>query len=169
MSTQSFVWDKLVRSTHWLVAAIIVCNSFIVEPGETLHQFLGYCAVSFVTLRIVWSLTWAEKPARFSDLIPTIKGLRTHWQEIITRQETAAHGHNAFGLLAIWAMWLCIFGLAFTGYTAENTDWGIMNDLDDWHEGLVIVLQTIIVLHVIAVYLTGKWFKRNLIKTMVHK
>lgn len=169
MKKDTFVWDKVVRSTHWLVAAIVVANSFVLKPGSESHQLLGFVAVGLVTLRILWSLSFAKAPARFCDLIPTPSGLLHHLQELIQRQETAPPGHNAFGLLAIWLMWACIFALAFTGYSAENTDWGIMNDLDDWHQYCVWLLQSVVILHVVAVFATGLWFKRNLVKPMVRK
>lgn len=169
MKKEIFVWDKIVRVTHWLVAAIVLVNSFILKPGSEWHQLLGFTAVGLVMLRILWSLSFAKAPARFRDLIPTPHGLIHHFQEIIQREETSLSGHNAFGLLAIWLMWVCIFALAFTGYTAEYTEWGIMNDLNDWHQYCVWLLQSIVILHIFAVFVTSWWFKRNLVKPMIHK
>lgn len=169
MREQSFVWDKWVRLSHWLVAAIVLLNLFITEEGEQTHQYLGYVAVTLVFIRIIWSLSWAKAPARFSDLIPTISGLKSHIKEIRQRQESSSHiGHNDFGLLAIWFMWFCIVGLGISGYLSD-TDWGIDNDIDDIHELIANLLQAVVILHVFAVFLTSWWFKRSLLKAMIHK
>lgn len=169
MREQAFVWDKLVRLSHWLVAAIVLLNLFITEEGETPHRYLGYAAVTLIAIRIIWSLSWAKVPARFVDLIPTASGLKIHIQEIRQRQENPNHtGHNDFGLLAIWFMWLCIMGLGISGYLSD-TDWGIDHDIDDIHEWIANFLQAVVILHVLAVFLTSWWFKRSLVKAMIHK
>ena len=35
------VWDPLVRLVHWLLAAAIVTNGFILDPESRLHEFIG--------------------------------------------------------------------------------------------------------------------------------
>ena len=37
------VWDPLVRLFHWSLAACIL-GAFLVEEGDTAHQWLGYTA-----------------------------------------------------------------------------------------------------------------------------
>lgn len=163
--SHQFIWDKVVRLTHWSVAIIVIANFFITEEGESLHQYLGYTAVGLVTVRLLWAATLASYPARLRDLTPTLAGFTRHWQEIKSRQATQSTGHNAFGLLAVWLMWGCIIGLGVTGYVSE-TDWGIMNDVSEWHELIATILQATVFLHIIAVFLTGWWLKYNLVKTM---
>lgn len=162
----NFVWDKWVRLTHWSVALIVLVNLFVNKGGETPHRYLGYTALGLIVGRLLWSLTWAKKPARFRDLIPTIQGFREHFKEIKQREEGNHRGHNAFGLLAVWAMWGCILALGVTGYL-DDTDWGIDNDINDWHAAFATLLQVIIVLHVSAVLATSWWFRRNLVKSMI--
>lgn len=164
-ATTEFVWDKVVRITHWAVAFIVISNLFFNKGGATAHRYLGYTALGLIACRLLWSLTLAKSPARFRDLIPTISGFREHAKEIKQRQEGHHRGHNAFGLLAVWAMWGCIVALAVTGLL-DDTDWGIDNDISDWHEGIANMLQIIVVLHVSAVLATSWWFKRNLVKAM---
>lgn len=163
--TVSFVWDKVVRLTHWSVVLIVVANWFFNEGGETAHRYLGYTAMVLIVLRLLWSLTGAKAPARFRDLIPTPKGFYRHFQEIKKRQEGSHRGHNAFGLLAVWLMWGCIIALGVTGIL-DDTNWGIDAGVSDWHEALADFLQIIVVLHIIAVILTSWWFRRNLVKSM---
>lgn len=164
--SSSFVWDKLVRITHWSVAIIIFANLLVTEGGETTHRYLGYVAVGLIFCRLIWALTKAKSPARFCDLIPRFHGFSEHFLELKQRRLTHL-GHNAFGLLAVWAMWLCIIALSVTGWL-DDTDWGIMNDIDDWHEGIASFLQAIVFLHISAVLVTGWWTGKNLIRRMIH-
>lgn len=165
-SDKPFVWDKVVRLSHWSVAIAVLLNLFITEEGETAHEWLGYLAVAMVLLRLIWSVSKAQSPARFRDLLPTPRGLQEHWTALKKREPEQWQGHNAFGLLAIWAMWFCIIGLGATGYLS-GTDWGIMNDVSDAHEVLAGLLQFVVVLHLVAIFATSWWLKKHLLKTML--
>lgn len=170
MNHRAFVWDILVRITHWGVAAAVLANLFVTPPGENVHQVLGYVAAALVAVRLLWSLTMAKKPARFRDLLPTPGNALHHLRDLQRGKDTAEPGHNAFGLLAVWAMWLCIAGLAFTGYHAANyTELDERYGLDSWHEYLANGLMIIVILHIAAVVLTSWRLKRNLLRPMIHK
>lgn len=174
MSSEKFTWDKMVRSSHWIVALCVMANLWVVRPASLPHQALGYVAVAMVLIRLIWAVLAAEKPARLRDLIPTPRGLLAHLHELKHRQNHA-HGHNHFGLLAIWLMWACIFGLAFTGYHAANEtlfldqmyDRGY--ELDEIHGVLANILQAIVILHVLAVVFTSWWLKHDLVRPMIIK
>lgn len=163
-----FVWDRVVRASHWLVALCVLLNLTITEEGESLHQFLGYGAAALVLIRLLWALSFAKKPARFCDLIPSPKAFYEHFQALATRQKESQLGHNPFGLLAIWSMWLCIFALAVSGYLSE-TDWGIMNDVSEVHEVFAGLLQVVVILHISAVFIMGWWFKHSFIQAMLRR
>ncbi|MDO4435152.1 MAG: cytochrome b/b6 domain-containing protein [Cardiobacteriaceae bacterium] len=171
---EKFTWDRLVRSSHWVVAFCVLANLFWLRPASTPHQALGYLAVALVLVRLTWSVLGASEPARFRDLIPTPKGLLRHIQELKHR-EHRQNGHNHFGLLAIWLMWFCIAGLAFTGYHAANEtelldklyDKGY--ELDEIHGQIAWVLQAIVGLHVVAVILSSWWLKHDLVRPMIIK
>lgn len=170
MNTGRFVWDRVVRLTHWIVAAAVLANLFFTPPGSVAHQAAGYIAVGLVVLRLAWSLTFAQKPARFRDLLPTPANAAHHWQDLRRGEETAEPGHNAFGLLAVWAMWGCIASLAFSGWhAAAETDWYYDYNLDDWHGIAANLLLGLVGLHIAAVFLTGWRVKRSLLRPMIHK
>ena len=42
------VWDPFVRVFHWSLVSCVVLNFFVVDDGETLHQFIGYLAAGLV-------------------------------------------------------------------------------------------------------------------------
>lgn len=170
MNTRAFVWDVLVRITHWGVAAAVIANLFFTEEGENLHQVLGYVAVGLVGLRLLWAMTLAKKPARLRDLMPTPANAIHHLQELKTGKETAEPGHNAFGLLAVWTIWFCIAALAFTGYHAANyTELDERFSLDKWHEFFANAMLALFILHISAIILTSWRLKRNLVRPMIHK
>ncbi|MDO5091652.1 MAG: cytochrome b/b6 domain-containing protein [Cardiobacteriaceae bacterium] len=169
---RQFVWDILVRLTHWGVAAAVIANLFITGRGDddATHRVMGMIAAGLILLRLLWALTFAKKPARLRDLIPTPGNACHHLQDLKRGEDTAEPGHNAFGLLAVWAMWLCILGLAFTGYHAnEYTALAKTYALDDWHEYLAKALMALVILHISAVILTSWRVKRNLVRPMIHK
>lgn len=170
--TQKFVWDILVRLTHWGVAIAVIANLFFTGRGDedTAHRIFGMIAAGLVVIRLLWALTFAQKPARLRDLIPTPGNALHHLKDLQRGEDTAEPGHNAFGLLAVWAMWLCILGLAFTGYHAnEYTELAQAYPLDDWHDYLAKALLALFILHVGAVLLTSWRVKRNLVRPMIHK
>ena len=51
------VWDPLVRLFHWSLAACIL-GAFLVEEGDTAHQWLGYTALllAFIGVHVAAAL-----------------------------------------------------------------------------------------------------------------
>ena len=54
------VWDPFVRVFHWSLVSCVVLNFFVVDDGETLHQFIGYLAAGLVAARFVWGFVGSE-------------------------------------------------------------------------------------------------------------
>lgn len=187
-SLTHFTWDGVVRTTHWLVALGCLCNLFVLRPGSVAHQAIGYSIAVLVLLRLLWALTVARAPARLRDLIPTPQGFRTHLADLRLREHREL-GHNAFGLLFIWAAWLLLFALAGTGYLAalSSETGGIVpalstgiedfaydfqwfgQNIEDWHGIFATVLQVLVCVHVVAVFATGKWLRHNYLRAMIHR
>ncbi|SUO96036.1 cytochrome b/b6 domain-containing protein [Suttonella ornithocola] len=188
MNDKNFIWDRLVRITHWLVALGCIINIFIVRPGSIIHQITGYIIFSLVIIRLLWGIIGAKFPARVRDMIPTILGMKIHIEEIRNREHKTI-GHNAFGLLFIWSAWLLIIAIAGTGYMAALTtetgsiipavneyifdlayDYQLYHyNFSELHGLLVNILEVLIILHILAVFLTSKWLKHNYIRAMIHK
>ena len=64
------VWDPFVRVFHWSLVSCVILNFFVVDDGETLHQFVGYTASGLVVARLVWGFVGSEY-ARFANFFPT--------------------------------------------------------------------------------------------------
>lgn len=159
-------WDLVVRCTHWLVAILFYTNYFYTEPGEWWHRQLGYTVAGLVVLRVAWGLTWARGANHLKSFVPTIGKLQQHFTELKNRTPPPSVGHNAMGAMAIYCLWLCLLFIVFSGWLQE-TDWGIDNDVDEWHRLSTQFLLYFSGLHVLAVLLTSWRLRRHLIKAMI--
>ena len=46
------VWDPFVRIFHWSLVLCVVLNYFVLEEGETAHEWSGYIAAGLVCARV---------------------------------------------------------------------------------------------------------------------
>lgn len=60
------VWDLFVRVFHWTLVGCVLLNQFVLEEGETPHEWAGYLAAALVVARFVWGFI-GSRHARFSD------------------------------------------------------------------------------------------------------
>ena len=181
-----FYWDRLVQLTHWAVAAGCLFNWFVSTPGSIFHQLTGYAVLAFVVVRLLWSLCGARKPARLRDMLPTPSGMKSHLRALKMRDKSLeAQGHNSFGLLFIWAVWLLIPAIAVSGYLAalgnseltavlpafvpQWEDFAIFNALDEVHVFLVTFLEVLVFIHIVAVFFTGHWLRHRYLASMIFR
>ncbi|MGL5757523.1 cytochrome b/b6 domain-containing protein [Plesiomonas sp.] len=158
-------WDRVVRTTHWLVAVGFISNRFINEPGELVHERIGWLILALVIIRLLWGVSFAPQPARLSQFLPSWRGLQHHWGEIKNRQFSSALGHNALGALAVWAFWFGLILMVLTGW-AQDTELGDNWPISTLHSGLANVLTVLVVAHIIGVVGMSYLSKRNLIAAM---
>jgi cytochrome b len=79
------VWDPFVRIFHWSLVICVLVNYFVIDDGETIHQWLGYLASALVTARIVWGFVGPQY-ARFSDFLPTPARFKHHVSNLLSGQ-----------------------------------------------------------------------------------
>ena len=106
------VWDPLVRSIHWLLAAAVIVDWFTDEP-LWMHTWLGYLALALVVLRVVWGFVGPEH-ARF---VSFVRGPRLVFDYLagLVRFSSQRHlGHSPAGGAMIVALLIMI---AATGVT----------------------------------------------------
>ncbi len=160
------VWDPLVRVFHWSLVSCVVLNSWVVEEGETIHQWLGYAAAALVGLRLIWALI-GSRHARFTDWFPTPRRVREHVTALLHGEVPTHTGHNPLGALMMLTLMALVLGLGLTGWL-QGTDafWGV-----DWvqelHEGLAAMLVWLAALHAAAALVMGRIERTRLIKAMV--
>ena len=168
MSSQTEkLWDPLIRLFHWSVAAIFVANYFINDAGDDWHQWLGYTAIFWLTIRFMWGF-FGKGAALWSDFFPTRASLTAHVKSLIRGERYHRMGHSPFGGLIMILMMLCILLLGATGFMMEeiNYFWG-----EDWvenlHSWIADALMALVSLHLFAALFESYRLKENLPLSMI--
>lgn len=160
------VWDPLIRVFHWATAALFLANYWLLEAGETAHEWVGYAIAALVAVRIVWGFL-GRGNARFARFWPTPARLAQHWRELRSRRFDPAQGHNPLGALMILLLLSLLVLTAVSGWM-QGLDrfWG-----EDWveelHEYAANTLMAAVVVHVAAVIVMSRYSGLRLIRTMI--
>lgn len=167
MSATQLIWDPFIRVYHGLIVVAFVLNYFVLEPGEQVHQWVGYTAVSLVILRLLWGLI-GPKRARIADFFPTPKRLAEHFRHLKQRQIPPQQGHNALGAMLILIFWGLFIAQGVTGFLLEETDRFFGSSLiETIHETTAHILYAGALLHIAAVIVVGWWGRIQLIRPMI--
>jgi len=169
MTVKEFpLWDPVVRLCHWSFVAIFAANYFTLEPGNLIHQILGYVAGGLVVARCVWGGV-SRGHARFSSAALSLRAFRQHYNHLKARRLPVTKGHNPFGWLMLFLVLLLFAGLALTGFMLEEVDAFFGNSLlETIHALLADVLYGMVLVHVAAVLLVGWYGRISLIPPMIH-
>ncbi len=160
------VWDRFIRVFHWSLVACVLTNFFVIDDGETLHQWLGYAASVLVLARIVWGFI-GPRHARFSDFFPTPTKIRKHLADLRSGANGLHDGHNPVGALVMLAMLAVVLSLGLTGYMqTTDTFWG-QKWLQELHEMLASTLIAFAGLHAAAAIVMSRIERTNLIAAMI--
>ena len=160
------VWDPFVRLFHWSLVACVVLNLWVVEDGETVHEWLGYTASALVGLRVLWGLV-GTRHARFTDFWPTPARLRRHVAALWRGTPERHDGHNPLGALMVLSLMALVLLLGLTGWL-QTTDalWG-EEWLEEVHEALANGLMLLAGVHAVAALAMGRIERTRLVKAMV--
>ncbi|WP_310565554.1 cytochrome b/b6 domain-containing protein [Hydrogenophaga sp.] len=160
------VWDPFVRVFHWSLVACVLLNSFVVDDGEDLHQWLGYLASALVVLRIVWGFV-GTRHARFADFWPTPARVLQHLRALRAGRLDQHAGHNPLGALMMLALISLVLALGLTGWLqTTDTFWG-EEWLQDLHEAVGEGLLIAAGQHAAAALVMGRIERTRLVKAMV--
>ena len=160
------VWDKFVRIFHWSLVACVLANFFVIDDGETAHQWLGYTASILVCARIVWGFI-GSRHARFSDFFPTPAAIRQHLRDMMSGSKEHHDGHNPLGAVVMLSMLVIVLSLGATGYL-QTTDafWG-EEWLEELHGIIANTLMAAVGIHAAVVLLTDRLTRSDLVRAMV--
>jgi len=160
------VWDPLVRLFHWSLAACIFA-AFLVEEGDTAHQWLGYTALGLIGFRVLWGLV-GTRHARFSDWVRGPRAVATYLRERLTGRSQRRLGHNPAAAVMILLLMAGIAAVGLTGWMQTlDAYWGA-EWLEELHEALAYGLLALIGVHVLAAIVESVHYRDNLIAAMVH-
>lgn len=160
------VWDLFVRVFHWTLVGTVLLNQFVLEEGETPHEWAGYLAAALVVARVVWGFI-GSRHARFSDFFPTPSRLLRHVQAMRAGHPEHHWGHNPLGALMVFALLTTVIALGLTGWL-QTTDayWGV-EWVQELHEALAEGLLWLAGLHAASALVMGRIERTRLIKAMV--
>ena len=160
------VWDPFVRVFHWSLVSCVVLNFFVVDDGETLHQFIGYLAAGLVAARFVWGFVGSEY-ARFDSFFPTPARLRAHLAALRGGQHPFQPGHSPLGALMMLTLMALVLALGVTGFL-QTTDafWGD-EQVQEIHEVLAALLIALAGLHGLVAIIMGRLERDNLVRAMI--
>ena len=96
------LWDPVVRLFHWSLAGAFLANYFFTEEGESWHRWLGYYAVAWLAIRLVWGFV-GTPAARWADFWPTRARLAAHLRALLGGQPHHRLGHTG-GLVGTFAL-----------------------------------------------------------------
>lgn len=159
------VWDKLVRITHWAVAALVLWD-LVESSGGPLHRNLGYAAVALVAVRLGWGFIGSDA-ARFRTWLPRPRDITHYARALLAGQAKRYLSHNPAGAVVMLFMWALILALGATGWLSRlDAFWG-----EDWltglHGWLADALTVLIVVHVSAAIAMSVLHRENLIRAMI--
>lgn len=159
------VWDRVVRLTHWSVAALVLWDWWE-DSGGSLHRWLGYLAAALVLVRLAWGFVGSE-PARFRTWLPSCARLLGYARALRTGRPPRHLSHNPLGALMMLLMWTLVLALALTGWISRlDAFWG-----EEWpistHAVLADALVALALLHVCAALVMGRLHRENLVTSML--
>lgn len=161
------LWDPLVRLFHWSLAGVFIANYFLNEPGESWHVWLGYYALAWIPVRVLWGFV-GSPAARWSDFWPTRVRLAEHLRALIAWRPYHRLGHSPVGALVMILMMLCMFALGVSGFMMDRIDyfWGV-DWVEDLHGLVADALLVLVCLHLLAALVESVRLHENLPLSMI--
>ncbi|QXZ11966.1 cytochrome b/b6 domain-containing protein [Pseudomonas sp. AO-1] len=161
------LWDPVVRLFHLSIAGVFVANYFFNEAGDAWHIWLGYYAMGWLLVRLVWGFV-GSRSARWADFWPTPTRLIAHARSLIAGRPEHRLGHSPMGALVMLLMLLAMFSAGLSGWAMEEIDalWGA-----DWplqvHEFATDTLLVLVCLHIVAALFESFLVRDNLPLSML--
>jgi cytochrome b len=181
------VWDPLVRSVHWLLAAAVIVDWATDEP-LWMHSWLGYLALALVVVRVAWGFVGPEH-ARFVSFVRGPQLVFDYLAGLVRFSSKRYLGHSPAGGAMIVALLIMIAATGVTGMANLAADRGegplasvvakverpprvpgqrrpplLMKQV---HETVANITIALVVLHVLGVALASFAHRENLVRAMI--
>ena len=166
MTTKILVWDRIVRTGHWLLAAsfIVAYVSAESERWRLIHVVSGGLVFAVVVLRIAWGL-FGSQHARFVNFLHSPARAITYLKSLASKNPEHHTGHNPAGGWAVIGLLSLSLLASITGWMAYNNLGGAR--LGQWHELAAKLCLSLVFVHVIAVIASSYLHQENLISAML--
>ena len=189
-------WDPGVRLSHWLIAAAVIINGLISEPGGTIHIWIGWIAMAVLVIRLVWGVI-GPREARFTAFLPDPRAAVSHLFSLVRGKPKEYPSHNPAGTIMVYALWACLAAVIATGLiltdaktpitiakeraAVEQGDWSVLAGNDEGeepaedsgeivkaiHETAANLMLILALVHVAGVAAESYALRRNLVRPMI--
>ena len=189
-------WDPVLRLSHWLIAAAVIINGLISEPGGTLHIWIGWIAMAVLVIRLVWGGI-GPREARFTAFLPDPRAAVSHLFSLMRGKPKEYPSHNPAGAIMVYALWACLAAVIATGLimtdaktpttiakeraAVEQGDWSVLAGGDEGdespedsgeivkeiHETAANLMLILALVHVAGVAAESYALRRNLVRPMI--
>lgn len=163
----AYVWDPVVRISHWLVAVFVLLAWFTRHGKRDSHETVGYIPLGVLGIRLLWGRI-GPVHARFASFLRGVDTTLMYARELWHEVEPRYIGHNPLGAWMIVALMATVTLVCVSGwlYTTDRF-WGI-----EWvgslHDRLADILWFLVGLHVAGVIFASVRHRENLIAAMIH-
>jgi cytochrome b len=164
---RTLVWDAPVRIFHWLLVGSFA-TAWLTSDGERwmlVHITAGYTMAGLVVFRILWGLV-GTRHARFGTFVRGPRAVVTYLMSLLRGRPEHHAGHNPAGAMAILALLTLTLLTVATGWATYSEIGG--DAFEDAHEVLANTMLAIVAVHVLAVILSSRLHRENLVAAMIH-
>lgn len=175
------VWDRGVRSFHWLLVASVagaLASGFLDEPWLfDVHVVFGTVIAVLIVLRLVWGFAGTTY-ARFSSFVCRPSTVLAHARNLACRKAEHHIGHNPLGAMMILGLLAVLVALVVTGIIvlggvakegplAAFTTFAYGGTAKEVHEVLAFGLLGLVALHVTGIVVESLRTRENLVRAML--
>ncbi|MBT3306656.1 MAG: cytochrome B [Alphaproteobacteria bacterium] len=172
------VWDLPTRAFHWSLLTLAILAWITSEAEGTLfwtHLAAGYGVMGLIVFRLVWGVI-GTRHARFSQFVRPWRVVVTHVRKLLSPSPAPFLGHTPPGGWMIVALLAVMTLVILTGlFAGDDGDTGplahlvsawLADGLSEVHEAGNGLLWTMVLVHVIAVFVVSFLTRDNLVHAM---
>jgi cytochrome b len=159
------VWDPLVRSLHWLLAAAVLTAYLSSEENRQIHEIAGLVVIAILTVRSLWGMI-GPPHARFAEFVRPPEATIGYLRGILRREAPRYLGHNPAGAAMILLLFGVLLATALTGVLTVRGDLPRRTG-KEIHELLGNAVLVLAALHVLGVAVTSLMHRENLVRAML--
>lgn len=163
------IWDLVVRSFHWLVAAAFVAAFAIATLADDdgtffpMHALIGMGVVFMVVLRIVWGLI-GTRWARFSSLELRPSALFAYLRGAVGMTRPTEHaGHNPATSWFVVASLVVFLLLGASGFMNARGN----ESAEEVHETLAWTMVALAGIHIVGIAVATVRTRENVALSMI--
>lgn len=163
------VWDRVVRTSHWSLALLVILNLLMEDEGEIVHMWVGYIAAGIVATRLGWGLLKGGY-ASLKYFMPSLEQTRLEVSMLIGHLRPGGQrdlGHSALGGITMGLLLVHVILLGLTGSIISFGGDVWSSIAEEAHESLSSTLIALLMLHVLAALFVSLRSDQNLVLSMI--